>query len=230
MKVADNHGIPRILEVMLSLAGLAASFPLLLPAAILIRISSPGPILFRQQRVGRFGKPFTLMKFRSMHLHDSSGPHVTAKGDSRVTPIGQLLRKTKLDELPELWNVVQGHLSLVGPRPEVPKYVKFDDPRWQEIFRSRPGITDPVTLQLRNEEELLQSCPGDPEDFYLNSLQPYKLSGYIKYLRERTWRTDLRVLFGSVLAVVFPARAKHPAVEEITRLPAVKIHHNPTET
>jgi lipopolysaccharide/colanic/teichoic acid biosynthesis glycosyltransferase len=212
----EPGGISRPFEVGLALAGLALTAPLSAIAALLVSVTSRGPVFFRQERIGRFGRPFTLIKFRSMHIHDERGPQVTAKGDCRVTPIGRLLRKSKLDELPELWNVVQGHLSLVGPRPEVPKYVNRDDPLWQAVLKTRPGITDPVTLRLRNEEELLQSYRGNPEEFYLNSLQPYKLAGYVKYMQSRTWRSDLRVLYDSVLAVLLPARAPQPGLDEIS--------------
>lgn len=172
--------------------------------------------------MGRYGAPFTLLKFRSMYLHDNRGRQVTAKGDSRVTFVGGLLRKTKLDELPELWNVVRGDLSLVGPRPEVLKYVNLDNPFWQKVLEVRPGITDPVTLRLRNEEELLAGCEGDPEKFYLSTLQPYKLLGYIEYQGQRTWRTDMRVLIKTLFAVVFPSRALPPLAEEIEALKALE--------
>jgi len=198
----------------LGLAALVAASPLLLLATVLIRVTSPGPALFRQERVGRFGESFTLLKFRSMYSHQNNGRHVTAKGDSRVTPIGRLLRKTKLDELPELWNVVRGDLALVGPRPEVPGYVDLDNPLWQKVLEVRPGITDPVTLKLRNEEELLAGCGTDPEKFYLSMLQPYKLLGYVDYLRKRTWRTDVCVLIKTLFAVILPFQAPPPRVVE----------------
>lgn len=207
-------GIPRTLELILALIGLVGSLPLLLIAAVLIRITSPGPVLFKQERVGRFGKPFTLLKFRSMGT-DNNGPQVTARNDSRITMIGRILRKTKLDELPELWNVARGDLSLVGPRPEVPKYVNLKDPLWRRALESRPGITDPVTLKLRNEEELLSSCEGDPESFYLSSLQPYKLLGYAEFLERRGWQDDIRVLLRSVVAVAVPSQAPPPGINEI---------------
>ena len=133
----------------------------------------------------------------------------------RITRVGRLLRKSKLDELPELWNVARGDLSLVGPRPEVPRYVDLNNPLWRRVLEARPGITDPVTLRLRNEEELLAGCKGDPEQFYLNTLQPYKLHGYVTYLRQRSWRTDVGVLLGTLLAVVFPAQAPPPGMGEI---------------
>jgi len=212
-----KSAVQRIVERALALGGLALSLPVLFLAAVLIRSTSPGPVLFRQQRVGRFGVGFELLKFRSMCV-ENGGAQVTAKGDVRVTRIGQLLRKSKLDELPELWNVARGDLSLVGPRPEVPKYVNLEDPLWRRVLEARPGITDPVTLRLRNEEELLASCEGDLERFYLNTLQPYKLLGYVQYLRKRTWRSDVNVLLETMFAIIFPAKVPPPALEEIVRV------------
>ena len=138
-------------------------------------------------------------------VHD--GPQVTALGDERVTRIGKILRRTKVDELPELWNVLKGDMSLVGPRPEVPRYVDLEDDLWEVVLRSRPGITDPVTLRLRNEETLLADVKGDREDFYRESLQPLKLQGYVDYLHHRSWWSDMKVLCRTVLVVVWPSRA-----------------------
>jgi lipopolysaccharide/colanic/teichoic acid biosynthesis glycosyltransferase len=170
-------------------------------AAAAILLTSGFPIFFRQSRVGRGGKPFNLVKLRSMRP-SGGGPEVTARGDSRVTPVGRLLRRTKLDELPELWNVVRGDMSFVGPRPEVARYVRPEDPRWQEVLSVRPGLTDPVTLSLRDEETLLAGVEGDPEAYYVQKLQPLKLAGYCDYLRRRTWRTDLVVIWDT-LRVIF---------------------------
>ncbi len=209
-----QRGIPRFVEIILALGGLIIGSPWLFLAAVIIRSTSPGPVLFRQQRVGRFGKSFELVKFRSM-LNENEEPRITAKNDVRVTRVGRLLRKSKLDELPELWNVVRGDLALVGPRPEVPKYVNLEDPLWHKVLEVRPGITDPVTVRLRNEEELLLRCGGDPEIFYVNTLQPYKLVGYLDYLQQRTWRTDVRVLLGTVFAIILPVKAKPPEMVEI---------------
>ncbi len=209
-----QRGIPRFVEIILALGGLIIGSPWLFLAAVIIRSTSPGPVLFRQQRVGRFGKSFELVKFRSMRIENEE-PQITAKNDVRVTRVGRLLRQSKLDELPELWNVVRGDLALVGPRPEVPKYVNLEDPLWQRVLKVRPGITDPVTVRLRNEEELLLRCGGDPEIFYVNTLQPYKLVGYLDYLQQRTWRTDVRVLLGTVFAIILPVKAKPPEMVEI---------------
>lgn len=215
MRRSSGEGIPRLIELGLALVGLISASPLLVLAAILIKATSPGPVLFRQERVGQNGRLFILLKFRTMQVNNQ-GAQVTARGDSRVTPVGRVLRKTKLDELPELWNIVRGELSLVGPRPEVPKYVDVCDPLWEEVLKVKPGITDPVTLKLRNEEELLGGC-SDAERFYLEKLQRYKLTGYVEYLRNRTWRTDVEVLLRTVVAVVFPVKAPPPELDEIER-------------
>lgn len=138
------------------------------------------------------------------------GPQVTSGNDARITRAGKFLRKTKLDELPTFWNVIKGDMALVGPRPEVPRYVKFDDPVWQKVLEVRPGITDPITLQLRNEEELLAHVAGDPEEYYLNELQPQKLRAYLEYLQKRNWLTDLKVLGQTLLALINPQKDTRP--------------------
>jgi lipopolysaccharide/colanic/teichoic acid biosynthesis glycosyltransferase len=214
-KIQPVEGLPRTLEQVIGLAGLAAAGPVLAAAGVAIAATSQGPVLFRQQRVGRFGKPFTLYKLRTMRV-ENEGPGFTAKGDSRVTTVGKILRKTKLDELPELWNVIMGDLSLVGPRPEVQRYVDMDDPSWREVLQSRPGLTHPVTLELRNEEELLSGQPDDPARFYVEKLVPYKLRGYLRYQRSRTWRSDLKVLVETALVVVIPGLAEGPSSEDLT--------------
>lgn len=140
----------------------------------------------------------------------SSGPSVTARGDARVTPVGRWLRRTKLDELPELWNVLRGDMSFVGPRPEVPEYVNLDNPLWADVLQVRPGLTDPMTLTLRDEEALLEVVEGDRDRFYRDTLQPQKLAGYRAYLDRRTWRTDLGVICDTILALLPGRRAGGP--------------------
>lgn len=193
--------MPRWLEILLAALGLIVAFPLLAPASLAIMLTSPGPVIFRQQRVGRNGRLFVLYKLRTMRVAQD-GPQVTASGDQRVTTIGRVLRRTKVDELPELWNVVRGDMSLVGPRPEVPRYVDLNDDRWGLVLQSRPGITDPVTLLLRNEEALLADVEGDREHFYVNTLQPLKLQGYVHYLHNRSWWSDIKVLSRTVFVLV----------------------------
>jgi len=145
----------------------------------------------------------------------NSGPLVTAGDDTRVTPIGKFLRKTKLDELPELWNILKGDMSLIGPRPEVPRYIDLEDPMWRLVLEARPGIADPMTLRLRNEEALLVEVEGDRERFYLETLLPFKLEGYLTYLQARSWRSDLKVLWQTVIVVAFPNKTPLPTLEEI---------------
>jgi lipopolysaccharide/colanic/teichoic acid biosynthesis glycosyltransferase len=211
---AEEQGLPRPVEVGLALAGLAASVPVLGACAIAIAATSRGGVLFKQKRVGRGGEPFTLYKLRTM-APNNAGPGVTAGGDRRVTPVGKILRATKLDELPELWNVVKGDLSLVGPRPEVPQYVDMSDPLWREVLAERPGLTHPVTIKLRREEELLSRVNGDPSAYYVRKLLPYKLRGYAAYARDRTWRSDVSTLVETAMAVLVPSRAPPPTLEEV---------------
>jgi lipopolysaccharide/colanic/teichoic acid biosynthesis glycosyltransferase len=201
-----NRGIPRVVEAFFALIGLAVLSPVLGLGALLVALSSPGPILYRQERIGLHGRKFTLYKFRSMRA-SASTVQVTATNDDRITRVGRFLRKTKVDELPELWNVLRGDMSLVGPRPEVARYVDLNNSLWRQALAVRPGITDPVTLSLRNEEELLGQVEGDPEQFYLQTLQPLKLSGYIEYLRQRNVRSDVMVILRTVFVILFPRKA-----------------------
>ena len=195
-----QNGIPRWAEAMIALLGLILAAPFIALLALAIAVSSSGPIFFRQKRVGQHGRLFDLYKLCTMTPSDD-GPQVTSSKDERITPLGRFLRRTKLDELPTLWNVLRGEMALVGPRPEVPRYVKLEDPIWQAVLAVRPGITDPVTLRLRNEEELLAGVTTDTESYYVDELQPMKLNGYVAYLEERTWRSDLKVLGQTIVEI-----------------------------
>jgi len=195
-----QNGIPRWAEAMIALLGLILAAPFMAFLALSIAVSSSGPIFFRQKRVGQHGRLFDLYKLCTMTPSDD-GPQVTSSKDERITPLGRFLRRTKLDELPTLWNVLRGEMALVGPRPEVPRYVKLEDPIWQAVLAVRPGITDPVTLRLRNEEELLAGVTTDTESYYVDELQPMKLNGYVAYLEERTWRSDLKVLGQTIVEI-----------------------------
>jgi len=197
---AIGNGIPRWADFTIAAIGLMAAGPVIAVTALAIAASSGMPVFFRQKRVGRQGRMFELYKLRTMEP-SAEGPQVTSRDDGRITSLGRFLRRAKLDELPTLWNVLRGDMALVGPRPEVPRYVRLDDPQWQVILQVRPGITDPVTLRLRNEEDLLAGANGDPETYYLNELQPSKLNGYIAYLQRRTWRGDFSMLWRTVVEV-----------------------------
>lgn len=212
-----SPGLPRVFDLVCAGLGLLLLSPLLLAVAIAVAVSSRGPILFRQTRIGYRGRPFTFYKFRSMRVAED-GLAVTAAGDRRITRVGRILRKLKLDELPELFNVLRGDMALVGPRPEVPRYVDLDDPLWRITLGVRPGLTDPVTLRLRNEEEMLGALAGDPEEFYAQQLLPFKLKGYRSYLLQRSWRSDLWVLWTTLLGVLLPGRNPPPSPEEIRSL------------
>lgn len=216
MKKGDADGLPHAFEAALALGALGVLAPLMAGAAIAVRVSSPGPVLFRQIRIGRHGVPFTMLKFRTMRVvKPEEGTKVTASGDNRITPIGRVLRKTKLDELPELWNVVRGEMALVGPRPEVPAYVDMNDPAWRHVLSVRPGITDPVTLKLRNEEELLAQAGGNVDDFYRGTLLPYKLAEYRTYFERRSWFFDVATLAKTAFAIMLPHKVNPPTLSEL---------------
>lgn len=211
--MAAEPGLPRPLEACIALSGLVVLSPVLMIAAVLIKTTSPGPVLFCQRRVGKNGRNFTLYKFRSMTVAQR-GPLVTAASDGRITAVGKILRKSKLDEVPGLWNVVRGEMSLVGPRPEVPQLVDLDSPQWQRILSVRPGITDPVAIRMRNEEDLLAQV-ADQESFYREILQPYKMKGYIKFVDKKSLSYDLKIIFRTLRAVIQPNSAPLPSLDEV---------------
>jgi lipopolysaccharide/colanic/teichoic acid biosynthesis glycosyltransferase len=180
------------------------ALPVMLVIALLIRETSPGPALFRQRRCGEGGQEFELLKFRSMrHSPLPAGPGVTSANDSRITPMGRVLRNTKLDELPQLFNVLLGHMSLVGPRPELPEYMNDADQQSREVLELRPGITGWATLAFRHEEELLAKVPPDQlRAVYIRELMPHKARLDLDYARRATFFTDLRVLLLTLKAIV----------------------------
>ena len=192
----------RLFDVLMSSLGLLALGPLLILIALAVKLDSPGPVFFRQERVGRFGVPFRIHKFRTMHVHDGSGPQVTAAGDARITRAGRWLRATKLDELPQLIDVLKGDMSLVGPRPEVPRYMAlYPDEARQRILSVRPGITDRAAIEFR-DEELLLAHATDPERVYVERIMPVKLRYYLDYVAHRSLAGDARILFDTVRALL----------------------------
>lgn len=180
-----------------SLFGLIFLFPILLVVGILIRVKMPGgPIIFKQKRVGQYGKLFTMYKFRSMTV-SHSGSSVSVKGESRITPLGIQLRKYKLDELPELWNVLIGDMSFVGPRPDVPGYADKLEGDARRILLLKPGITGPASLKYRNEEELLAE-QEDPQKYNDEMLFPDKVRINIEYLNNRSFWHDIKIIIYTV--------------------------------
>jgi lipopolysaccharide/colanic/teichoic acid biosynthesis glycosyltransferase len=179
-------------DLFLSLMGLVILSPLYLFIAILIKLKMGGPVLFHQQRAGRYGKPFTLYKFRTMELKHY-GSTVSVKGESRITTLGAILRKYKLDELPELWLVLKGDMSFVGPRPDMPEYAAKLEGKERVILELRPGITGPATIKYANEEELLASV-GDPKKYNDEVIWPDKVSMNLDYYWTRGFVGDIRII------------------------------------
>ncbi len=192
----------RAFDFVVAGAGFVLLLPLLAVIALAVAVSSPGPVLFRQHRVGMHGRPFEILKFRTMtHAPQGQGPLVTAAGDRRITAVGRFLRATKLDELPQLWNVVRGDMSLVGPRPEVPKYVALYPPGVaEEVLSVRPGITDEASILYRDEAEVLARAP-DPERAYVEEVLPRKLALYQQYARHHSLRGDVGILLRTLASL-----------------------------
>lgn len=195
-----SEAVRRCLDVVVAGLGLLVLAPVMLILAVLVKLSSPGPVLFRQERVGFMGKPFILLKFRSMRP-SVGGPQVTAGGDDRITPIGRFMRKWKLDELPQLVNVLRGDMTLVGPRPEVPRYVAYYTPQERQVLSVRPGITGKTQLEYRNEEALLAGR-ADAEEYYIKEVMPAKLRLDLEYIQSRSLLGDLAILLRTVVAVL----------------------------
>ena len=192
----------RAMDIVLSAAALCVLWPVLLLIALAIVVDDPGPVFYRQVRVGRGGKLFRIFKFRTMVVDaDKKGLSITVGRDSRITRVGALLRKTKLDELAQLLNVLCGQMSFVGPRPEVPRYVELYTPYQRQVLLVRPGITDYASIAYRNENDLLAGA-DDPERMYIETIMPDKIELNMKYLREISPLTDVRLMLRTVLAVI----------------------------
>jgi lipopolysaccharide/colanic/teichoic acid biosynthesis glycosyltransferase len=189
----------RLYDLAFSGIGLLVLSPVLALLALLVKFSDGGPVFYRQQRVGLGGRQFRIWKFRSMVVDaDRLGIAVTRDGDPRITRVGRFLRKTKMDELPQLWNVFAGDMSLVGPRPEVPRYVERYTPEQRQILQLKPGITDLATLRFRNEEELLRAAE-DTERFYIEHCIPRKIELNLEYARRAGIWADTLIILRTLL-------------------------------
>ena len=193
--------VKRCIDLVVAIVLLLVLSPVLAVAAIAVKCSGPGPIFFRQTRVGRGGKPFDILKLRTMRPTRSPGPLITGAGDPRVTRVGRVLRRWKVDELPQLVNVLRGEMSFVGPRPEVPRYVNMFAEQYRELLAVRPGITDIASMAFRDEETLLGRS-SNPEDLYVQEILPRKLALSHAYVRRRSFGLDLRLIARTVAAIL----------------------------
>ena len=194
--------LKRAMDIVISGGALAVLWPVLLLIALAIKIDDPGPVFYRQVRVGKDGREFRIFKFRTMVVDaDKKGLQITVGRDNRITRMGRLLRKTKLDELAQLINVFVGEMSFVGPRPEVPKYVNLYTPYQRQVLLVRPGITDYASIAYRNENDMLEGAE-DPEKMYIDVIMPDKIELNMKYLHEISPLADIRLIFSTIAAVI----------------------------
>jgi len=194
--------IKRLFDLFFSLIGVIVLSPLLLIIAILIKISSPGPVFYRGLRAGKNFKPFKIFKFRTMKAEaEKLGGPSTAGDDPRLTRIGKFLKKWKIDELPQLLNVIKGEISLVGPRPEVLEYAKLYQGEEKIVYTIKPGITDFASLWDVHEEEILKGSP-DPEKTYLEKIRPEKVKLQMKYVKETSLYTDIKIIWRTLLKLI----------------------------
>ena len=192
----------RFFDIVASGLGLIMLSPLFLIVAIWIKLDSPGPVFFRQVRVGRYNKDFRIFKFRTMRVGSDKGSQITIGGrDPRVTRAGYWLRKFKIDELPQLINVFIGDMSLVGPRPEVRRYVDLYTPEQMHVLDVRPGITDAASIKFRNESEFLKQV-DDPEKHYIEVIMPMKLDLYLQYVNCHSFKGDIRLILETLWTVI----------------------------
>ncbi len=187
----------RLFDLSVAIAGLVLLLPVFGVVAVAIKLDSPGSVFFRGKRVGKDGKIFYIYKFRTMVAEAARrGPGITTSTDNRITRVGRFLRRTKIDELPQLINVIKGEMSLVGPRPEDPAYVAHYTPEQRRVLSVLPGITSAASLAFRHEEQLLQGA--DWERVYLEKVMPRKLAIDLEYLERRTWWTDLGLIVKTI--------------------------------
>lgn len=192
----------RLFDIVASGCGLLVLSPVLIIVAIWIKVDSKGPVFFRQVRVGRHNKDFRIYKFRSMRVSSDKGSQITiGSHDSRITKSGYFIRKTKIDELPQLINVFVGDMSLVGPRPEVRHYIDMWTPEQMHVLDVRPGITDPASIRYHNENELLEKAE-DPEYYYINVIMQDKIKLYLEYVEKYGFWYDIKLIFMTFYTII----------------------------
>lgn len=207
----------RAFDLLFAAGGLLFLSPVLGLLAVAVKLSDGGPVFYRQQRVGQGGRLFVILKFRSMVLNtEKLGLSVTKDGDPRITPVGRFLRKSKLDELPQLWNVLRGDMSFVGPRPEVPRYVAHYTAEQRQVLMLKPGITDLATLAFRNEEELLRTA-ADTEKFYMEYCVPRKIELNLAYARQANVWKDIKIIVRTLLPLKMGVETAESQVHENVR-------------
>lgn len=192
--------LKRMFDILMSFIGIIMLLPLMIIIGIIIKLTSKGSILFKQIRVTKNSKLFQIYKFRTMRENSEGNKQITVGNDSRITGIGKILRKTKLDEIPQLFNVIKGEMSLVGPRPEVPKYVELYNDEQKKILQVPAGITDYASIYFSNESELLGKA-DDPEKFYIEKIMPYKIELNQKYIENINIFTDIKIIILTILKI-----------------------------
>ena len=197
---AGTMACKRLFDIICAALGLIVLSPLLLVVSLLVGITSPGGVFFRQERIGKDGKPFRIFKFRSMRK-DNAGLKITTGNDSRITPVGRFLRKSKIDELPQLINVLVGDMSFVGPRPEVADYVDLYTPYQRQVLQVRPGITGIASIRFRNENDLL-TASDDPNRTYIEEIMPRKIRLDLEYIPRASVPYDIKLIFQTLGAVI----------------------------
>lgn len=192
--------LKRCFDLFFSILGVLILLPLIIVVSILIKLTSKGAVLFKQVRVTKDGKLFKIYKFRTMRENSEGNKQITVGNDSRITGIGHILRKTKLDELPQLFNVIKGEMSLVGPRPEVPRYVELYTEEQRKILSVPAGITDYASIYFSNESELLGKAE-DPEKYYIEKIMPHKIYLNMKYINNMGILTDIKIIMLTILKI-----------------------------
>ncbi|MGC8838816.1 MAG: sugar transferase [Anaerolineae bacterium] len=199
---SPSYALKRVFDVVVSALVVIIALPLWAAVAVAIKLDSSGPVFHRARRIGKDGRPFTLYKFRTMvEGADAQGPRITRRDDPRITRVGRFLRRMKIDEMPQLLNVLKGEMSIVGPRPEDPRYVAHYTPEQRRVFAVRPGMASPAFIKYRHEEELLAALGGDLEEAYLQHILPDKLQMDLDYIARQSFGYDLAILAQAALSL-----------------------------